>query len=105
MKILTVCDHGNNRSVTLAHLLKYWDNDVIAIGVNSSERTLEMLYDWADYIITTDFTQVIPDKYQYKTKMFYVGPDVFPRPMNRELMNIFKGYLKDNKNWLCQKSK
>jgi len=103
MKILTVCDQGNNRSVNFAHLLKYWNNDVIPIGLDTtSQETLEMLYDWADYIILTEAIQKykMPEEYNNKIKILDVGADNFPRPFNIELNSKVKRLLEENKSWL-----
>lgn len=101
MKILTVCDQGNNRSVQFAHLLKYWKHDVIPVGVTTNTlETLEMLYKWADVIILTDRVQNIPSEYEDKVKVFDVGADTYPRPFNPELLAKAKQYLEENKSWL-----
>jgi galactitol-specific phosphotransferase system IIB component len=101
MKILTVCDQGNNRSVQFAHLLKYWGNDCITAGLKTnSPETLDMLFQWADIIITTDDTQQIPEQYQAKVKLLDVGPDKYPRPFNPELNAMVKRILEENKLWL-----
>lgn len=101
VKILTVCDQGNNRSVQFSHLLKYWNHDVIPIGIaTTSEETLLMLFDWADVIILTDSEQKIPQEYQDKVKLFDVGEDNYPRPFNPELYKKAKELLEKNKSWL-----
>ena len=53
MKILTVCEHGNVRSVALAYLLKViYGYDVLAIGMKETGiETQNMLFTWADTII------------------------------------------------------
>ncbi len=102
MKILTLCDQGNNRSVQFAHLLKYWNNDTLSAGLKTtSVETLTMLYEWADIIILTEDVQVIPDKYSEKALLLNVGPDTYPRPFNpmlhkkaKELLEMYKGKLK-----------
>ena len=101
MKILTVCSQGNNRSVHFAHALKYWNNDVIAIGVdNTSIPTLEMLFGWADVIIKTEDGQFVPPQYEDKVRLFDVGPDTYKRPFNPELHVKVKRILEENKEWL-----
>jgi galactitol-specific phosphotransferase system IIB component len=100
MKIVTVCKEGNNRSVTLAHLLKYkYKADVLPIGVAScSPETQKMLYEWADHIIVADveLMSLMPDGYETKTKLWNVGPDIFPRPFNPELLAIAKQLIEEN---------
>lgn len=89
MKILVCCNEGNNRSVTIAHRLKYWGHDVLPCGIDTNSlETLEMLYEWADRIIITEPGQMcatnkqeILDKYQ----LWDVGPDTYPRPFNKDL--------------------
>lgn len=101
MKILTVCDFGNNRSVTLAHPLKYWWNDCIAVWLQkNSPETLDMLFKWADYIICTAEDQKIPEEYMSKYKIMNVWPDTYERPFNKELHAKVKKYLDDNRSWL-----
>lgn len=101
MKILCVCEQGNNRSVQIAHLLKYWAHDTIPIGLaTTSQDTLKMLFDWADIIIRTEESQVIPSEYQPKVRLCDVGPDTYPRPFNPELYVKVKAFLAENKSWL-----
>lgn len=85
-KILVLCNQGNNRSVTIAHLIKYLGHDVIAAGLDTnSPATLAMLGDWADKIILTDGTQHLAG-YDHKTQLWDIGPDTYPRPFNKELL-------------------
>lgn len=110
MKILCLCDHGNNRSVHFAHQLKYWDHDVIAAGLDkNSAVTLSMLYAWADVIIiTAEFQREKLPKYYRddpKVKLFSVGPDIYPRPFNPILLELVKKILKENESWLKPKTK
>lgn len=103
MKILTVCDQGNNRSVQFAHLLKYWKHDTIPAGLmTNSKETLEMLYKWADIIILTEDKQItdIPIEYRQKVKLFDVGEDNYPRPFNIDLNRRAREILENNKSWL-----
>ena len=101
MKILCVCNQGNNRSVQFAHILKYWKHDTIPIGIDTTTKeTLKILYKWADVIICTDETQVIPAEYQKKYRLWNVGPDIYPRPFNKELRAKATTFLEENKDWL-----
>lgn len=105
MKILCLCNHGNNRSVHLAHHLKYLDHDVLAAGLEkNSPDTLKMLYDWAEIIIVTEHEHIgmLPDEVRtsIKLKLFDVGPDTYKRPFNEELKALVKQYLKENESWL-----
>lgn len=102
-KIVTVCDLGCNRSVMFAHRLKFWGNDTIPIGLkNTTLSTLEMLFHWADLIITTASDQEIPDQFKHKVILLDVGPDVYPRPFNKVLNQKASQLLKDNCEVLCQ---
>ncbi len=98
IKILTVCDQGNNRAVQFAHLLKYkYKADAIPVGLDTtSKETLDMLYTWADYIILTDKTQKVPGEYTSKVKLWDVGEDRYPRPFNPVLLVIAKKMIEDN---------
>lgn len=99
MKILTVCDQGNNRSVQFAHLLKYKykGSDTIPVGLSShSKETLEMLFKWADVIILTDRVQKVPDEYKDKVKVWDVGEDRYPRPFNPELHQLARKLIEEN---------
>lgn len=96
-KILVVCDHGNNRSVHFAHHLKYLDYDVLTAGLlKNSPDTLDMLYRWADTIITTAAYQHIPDTYASKVTLWDVGKDTYPRPFNPELRQLVRDIIKNN---------
>lgn len=103
MKILTVCDQGNNRSVTLGHQLKYMGNDVIPVGLETnSTDTLNMLYQWADRIITTERVQnhTIPQQYQPKVRLWEIGPDIYKRPFNPDLLAIVRQLIESHKHEL-----
>ena len=101
MKILVLCDEGNNRSVTLAHHLKYWGHDVIAAGVKrNSLETLLMLTEWADRVIFTDRDQLgaIPrTAHPEKCQLWDIGPDKYPRPFNKELLAIVRNLMEAHK--------
>lgn len=90
-KILCVCDQGNNRSVTFAHLLKYKGYETLSAGLQTnSPETLELLFMWADFIIITAVDQVIPAEFVPKVILMDVGPDTYPRPFNKELYSQAK---------------
>ena len=76
MKILTVCNHGNIRSVGLAYILKtLFKHEAIAIGVEDTTiKTQQMLFDWADkIIILTEDLKIDNPKAIY----FDVGKDIW----------------------------
>lgn len=101
MKILTICDQGNNRSVQFAHLLKYKYKgfDVIPIGLSTTSLpTLQMLFEWANIIILTEPCQKeqIPFCYEHKVKVWDVGADTYPRPFNKELYAKARAIIEQN---------
>ncbi len=106
MKLLILCDQGNNRSVQFAHLLKYWGNDCIAAGTETnSKETLKMLCNWADKIILTSHlieggVIELGSQPVGKIVVFDVGPDTYPRPFNPVLHAMAKHILEANKSWL-----
>lgn len=109
MKILCLCDHGNNRSVHFAHQLKYWKHDVLTAGLEmNAPQTLSMLCSWADIIIYTDNFQrdKVLSLYRDENKMrlFNVGPDIYPRPFNPILLKLVQKILKENESWLKPKN-
>jgi hypothetical protein len=54
-RILCLCDEGVNRSVTIAHQLKYLGHDVLSAGLKTnSVDTLMTLAKWADHVIYTE---------------------------------------------------
>ena len=103
MKIVTVCEQGNNRSIHAAYIMRYKRkvdgggfNDVIPIGIKTSSPELQkMLFDWAEWIILTDasFKDLIPAEYIEKLKIWDVGEDRFMRPFNKELLALLRVYM------------
>lgn len=89
--ILCLCAHGNNRSVTMAWLLKYVENfETLTAGVEyHTPETLKMLYEWADVITVPEekLLAYIPEEYKAKIKFYNIGEDVYPRPFNRALVD------------------
>lgn len=89
-KILVVCQEGNNRSVTLAHQLKYLGHDVLSAGLSTnSPETIQTLVDWADKVIATYREQLrYFDEHQpmLNVELWDLGPDTYPRPFNKELL-------------------
>lgn len=88
--ILCVCEHGNNRSVTMAWLLKYVENfETLTAGLEyHTPETLKMLYEWADVITVPEekLLALIPEEYKQKVKFYNIGEDIYPRPFNKELL-------------------
>lgn len=96
--ILCVCAHGNNRSVTMAHILKYVENfETLTAGLEyHTPETLKMLFEWADVIVVPDrnLLDYIPQVHKEKVKFYDIGEDVYPRPFNDQLYKKAK-YLMD----------
>ena len=88
--ILCVCEHGNNRSVTMAWLLKYVENfETMTIGLNyHSDETKKMMFEWADVITVPEdkLLLMIPEEYKHKVKFYPIGEDFYPRPFNKVLL-------------------
>ena len=103
--ILCVCEHGNNRSVTMAHILKYVENfETLTAGVAyHSYQTLEMLYQWADVIVVPEdkLLHLIPLSYKHKIKFYNIGEDKYPRPFNQELYQKAKKLMEADK--ICKR--
>lgn len=92
LKILTMCQGGNSRSVAAGYLLKYfYGMDAVAIGwEKNSQETLDMMMNWADAIIVMqeEFLEYVPDAYDYKLYVLDVGPDKWFNSFNPELLQI-----------------
>lgn len=96
MKILVLCDHGNNRSVTIAHHIKYWGHDVLTAGVKTNTpETITHLIDWAERIIITEVGQLPSDT--PNMQLWDVGPDVYPRPFNPQLLKRVRALMEEHK--------
>lgn len=99
--ILCVCEHGNNRSVTMAHILKYASNfETLTAGLGyHTQETLEMLFNWAEVIVVPDekLLPLIPEKYKPKVKFYNIGEDIYPRPFNKELYARAKALMEGDK--------
>lgn len=103
MRILVVCDEGNNRSVTIAHQLKYWNHDVLSCGLTrNGPETLEMLFNWAERIILVEKMHIakmptlIADNFAGKMQLWDVGPDTYPRPFNPELLQKVRRLMQEH---------
>ncbi len=97
MKILTVCNGGNCRSVTLASMIKQEGVEAISIGVRTSTKeTVKLLADWADKIIVVADGQVMkrfPNGYAYKLIYMDIGKDKWEQAMHPQLVNKIKQAL------------
>lgn len=99
--ILCICAHGNNRSVTMAWLLKYVENfETLTAGVEyHTPETLKMLYEWADVITVPEekLLSYIPEEYKHKIKFYNIGEDRYKRPFNSELLTKARLLMEANK--------
>lgn len=99
--ILCLCAHGNNRSVTMAYLLKYVSNfETLTAGLEyHTPETLKMLYEWADVITVPEekLLNLIPEEYQSKIKFYNIGKDIYPRPFNKLLLDKARHLMEENK--------
>lgn len=107
-RILVVCDEGLNRSATIRGQIQYWGHDVITVGLNrNSADTFDYLIAWSDLVIFTAQDQLkkymdvcdtstLPTTYQ----VWDIGPDNYPRPYNKELLDIVKTHIKQHEKEL-----
>lgn len=102
MKILTVCQRGNNRSAALAYILRdeRGPNEVIACGPEtSSEETMTMLCNWADKIICVAKGFDVPERWQYKRIRFDIGDaDYWGVGFHPDLLAKLRKELDENSN-------
>ena len=103
MRILTVCNHGNIRSVAMAYLIKTiyrHEHEVIPVGIKDvSSETFIQLSKWADKIIFMD-RNIVPNKIEYINKapsifIADVGKDIWHDANNEELRHKCLKYIKD----------
>jgi len=97
MKIVTVCENGNKRSVHAAFLMRWrrkvdggGTNDVIPIGIKTSSPELQkMLFDWCEWIILTDISlkNLIAPEYHSKLHIWNIGPDIWPSNLNKDILD------------------
>lgn len=99
--ILCCCEHGNNRSVTIAHILKYVEGfETMTIGLAyHTPETKKMMFEWADVIIVPEekLLSLIPEEYKSKVKFYNIGEDVYPRPFNKVLYAKAKALMEADK--------
>ncbi len=103
MKILTICEGGNVRSVSLGYVLKDLcapRHDAVALGAGrNSPETIRMMCEWADRIVVMqpEFKKSVPEEFHEKLSVCDVGPDVFGSPLHPTLTGIcgkFVGMMK-----------
>jgi predicted protein tyrosine phosphatase len=102
-RVLVVCEHGNNRSVTVAHQLKYLGHDVLSAGLKTnSVDTLMTLAKWADHVIYTEPSQRDAMLLEGpKVHVWDVGPDRYPRPFNKQLYRKVKVLVDQHRDELA----
>lgn len=88
-----MCAGANVRSIGLKYLLRYkYGHESLACGQDAnSKETIEMLCNWADYIIVVepDYIKFIPEKYQSKMFCYNIGIDRFGYAFHPELLDGF----------------
>lgn len=91
-KILIMCAGGNVRSVGLKYLLKYqYGHEALACGQDAnSAETIDMLCQWADYIIVVaeEYLKFIPEQHSNKLFCYNIGEDRFGYAFHPELLTI-----------------
>lgn len=98
IKILTVCNKGNCRSVGTRYCLyRRGYNNVIAIGCRVAlPETLRMLCNWADMILLAEpwYIDSLPKGiYKKINKKFTIGEDIWSNPLNYRLHDIINKQL------------
>ena len=98
MRILTVCQGGAVRSVSMKHILYYGGmrHDVVAVGVESNTpETIAMLAGWADAVICMQPVMALhPALKGHKMLMVCdVGEDTFGRAFHPELQKRILEWL------------
>ena len=90
MKFLCICDGGNVRSYALAMMLKMeYGQEAIAVGrLYTSEETMAMLCDWADWVVIMQahMEESIPVEFKPKLLCFDVGEDRYGFYVHPELL-------------------
>src|SRR5579864_8658244 len=103
MKILCVCERGNNRSVCLARILKdYYGHDAIAMGSETNGYEVrQFLINWAEIIILLDerieVSGMAVSNIIKKIKRWDVGPDIWGNHFHPELERKLISYIRRDK--------
>lgn len=93
MKILTICEHGNVRSVAMAYLIKtiyQHKHEVIPVGIKDiSAQTFQMLFNWCDKAVFMDKDLVpIPLHENDKLALIDLGKDRWFNSKDQELLHL-----------------
>jgi hypothetical protein len=106
MKIVTMCQGGNVRSVGLGYVLKYhYGQDVLACSwEKNTDETRRMLYAWGDRIIVmeADFVKYVPPEFQSKVVVYDVGPNRWGSSLHPELLDIVDKLIREDPAWSVQ---
>jgi hypothetical protein len=92
MKVLTVCEHGLNRSVAARWLLQHQGHEAIPVGLEChSADTLDLLYAWADRILLLDarLRSRLPTE---NLTVWDVGPDRYPHHYHPDLVRQLRAF-------------
>lgn len=97
MRILTICEQGNKRSVFTRNILHH-QHDVISFGIaTSAPETITMLCEWTDKILLAEpqMIDMIPEVYRIKVDTrFTIGEDVWPTYITGPLRDLIYTKLK-----------
>jgi predicted protein tyrosine phosphatase len=98
MKVLTICQGGQVRSVGLKYILTYkYNHEALACGVQSNTPdTISMLCGWADAIVILqkEFIQFVPAEHRNGKLFCYdVGPDRFGYAFHPELQSMLDNMI------------
>lgn len=99
-RIVTVCEGGTVRSVSLALVLKQRGVDALALSWRgNSIETIKLLCIWADRILLTQgkFKKHIPKEFHNKITVYELGPDVWGNAMAMDLLFKNLNFVKKDK--------
>lgn len=97
IKILTICEHGNIRSVAMAYLIKtiyQHKHEVLSCGIKDiSKKTFWQLCSWADKVVFMD-KKLVPSVIEYDDKnhmpeiiIANLGKDIWHDAQAQELVH------------------
>ena len=99
MKILTVCQRGNNRSAALAYILRdeRGPNEVLNYGPQGgvNDETINMLCTWANVIMVTTKEVDVPEEYRDKRLFIDVGSDKWGIGFSPDLLALLRQKLNE----------
>ncbi len=105
-KFLCICAGGTVRSGALAWSLRYNFGQKRVFQAShdkSPQEDLDLLANWADYIIVleTQFAAKFMTKWKDKVRILDVGPDKWLNPLHKELQEIVSSAAQkwSQQNW------